>query len=388
MQVQVQGKLKSNVKSGTFTVPISITEAILETSACSGPTIEVLTKGELTADKLANVDIYTKRGAIIDEKSTILLNITSGSLTMQGRKLLATSASGINLYYGNYDPRSYYAPYMNVSLPIAISGTVANDASGSYSLIPKVTTTGITDCTTGATINVVIGSLNCGSDLEYPSNKAIRYNQQITVTLDALSSKYPLKNNQVLGSSNGITITYIGTETVLQPNTSYTLDVLVSSGNVIKPTSEYITPLNTLINTVGVGIESCDMKVKVVDYGYFSPVTVDIPIPVVVEGEETEVSKDLNELIQIPLTFTASSKSVTISNGDVLGTYSASGKTYKVTAQTSTPIVIDTPTAQPVNIPAVLTGVKDVAGKSYSISLDKVVGIKSANVTVRFVEGN
>lgn len=379
VKVQLQGQLKSNVESGEFRVPVNLSGTTF-TNICEGVKIIVPREGSINCGTLPTLEINTGRGKSLNIDSNIELSMVSGSVTFEGSKVLVPTTDGIEVIYANPLERTFYAPYPREIIPVQIRGTISNTASGQINLVPSINVPGIVDCSQGIIINVVIGSFNCGSTLEYPSNIPINSTEKIQIQLASNSAPYTLKAGRsglVLGSNSGVSATYFGADLAMVPGETYTIDVLISSSNRTLPVDSYTVPLSNLDQVVKVGIASCNMPVKVMHYGYFDPVSFNVSIPVPVEGVATPTTFSKN--IAVPLTFTETNKSITINNGDILGT---SGN-YKVVVKTAEPITVNSP--QTINIQAVASGPIKTNGTQSIIPLDKVAGIKTADVTINFV---
>jgi len=364
VNVKLEGTLETRVSSGSFRVPVNIANATFSPN-CAGPTITVPTRGTLDCSVLSNYNIYTGRGRTLNiTGATAGLDLTSGSVSLAAGQTLA-STNGLILTYDNINASTIYA-INNVNLPVKISGTVSNTASGQFTIRPAITN--ITGCSSGATINVVIAQLDCGSAKLNPSNKPVYSVVPIDIVVNPVSASYPLKSGQVLGNQSGIKVTYIGNDITLTPGT-HTINVLVSSGNVTKAVGNYTVNLNTLYNY---GIDACIMNVNVMHYGKFEDVA---PIEMPIRSGNVDAS------ISVPLTVTTNS--VTINPGELLGSVTANGKTYQAIADISTAITVNS--GNTTNIPVKVTGPEDNVVRSYTINLNKAIGVESNTVRIDFI---
>lgn len=369
VNIMLSGTLEGKIAEDSFRVPFSIGDVTFVNST-DGPQINIPTEGSLNCDNLSldkNV-LYMGQGQSVNDILNDLMlgiDLTSGSVHLSEYQLL-DSKNGISMQYASSMARTYYAPNYYNNVPVSISGTVNSTATGQFTLVPSVPL--LTDCSGGLVINIVKGSLNCGgTTLESRSKTPIEYNTTIAVTLDNVSTSYPLASRQVLGLENGIKVTYTGSTINLTPGSTQNINVTVSS-SAVKANGDYTVNLNNLVRN---GIQACTMNITVKDFGAFGSVE-NVSVPA---SEENAV----NQVIQVPLT--VNSNSITINNGEVLGSVRVSGKTYTVKAETESPIVVTA--SQTVNIPARLSGPAEAqSGVSYTIPLNNVPGVVGTNVVL------
>lgn len=371
VNIMLSGTLDGKIAEDSFRVPFSIGSVTFANST-DGPKINIPTEGSLNCDNLSlekNV-LYMGQGQPVDNILNDLMlgiDLKSGSIRLSEYQLL-DNKNGISMKYASSMARDYYAPNYYNNVPVTISGTISSTATGQFKLVPKVPL--LTDCTGGGlVINIVKGSINCGATIESPSKTPIEYNTTIRVTLDNTSTSYPLTSRQVLGLENGIKVTYTGATVNLTPGTTHDINVTVSSSTV-KANGNYSVNLNNLVLN---GIQACTMNLVVKDFGSFGSVG-EVNVAA---SEENAVS----QLIQIPLT--VNSNSITIKNGDVLGSIRISGKTYTVKAEIDSSITVTA--TQTVDIPARLSGSAEAqSGTSYTIPLNNIPGVVETDVVLNF----
>lgn len=372
------GTLESYVASGIFEVPLDIPN--MTASPNFAPVrINVLSQADFDFTNPQSVKINSgKNKAITSTNSSIGFHLTSGSLKLNTGQLLG-SYNGINVYY-NGNAHIYYS-IGNYNIPVTISGTVSSTASGIFTV--PVTISGDPDESygtfTGPTINVIDASLDCSvANVKSPIYTPVLVSgESINLTMNAGSAPYTLSNGQLLGSASGLTIKYIGSDLTMTAGNTYPLPISVSSGSTILDEGIYSVPLNTLNNSVKIGVLACNLNVEVERYGTFDCSGIPSPVFEYLEGATVPTPIDFTGTLKI----TVNNGSVTIENGEILGQRGQ----YLLKAETASPIVVTGTSSTPmeVNIPVRITGPGEITGdNSINISVQKV-GVKACQMSFR-----
>lgn len=371
--VVAYGTLESYVASGIFEVPLDIPN--MTASPNFAPVrINVLSQADFDFTNLQSIKIDSGKGkAITSTNSSIGFHLTSGSLTLTTGQVLGNYNGIIVTYNGN--AHTYYS-IGNYNIPVTISGTVSAGASGSF-VIPITIQGGANENygtfpTGGPTINVIDASLDCSvANVKSPIYTPVLVSgESIGLTMNAGSAPYTLLSNQLLGSASGLTIKYTGSNLLMTASNTYQLPISVSSGSTILGKGIYSVPLNTLNNSVRIGVAPCSLSVEVEAYGSFDcsempnnpifeyPAGATDPIPVEYTGT---------------MKVTVDNGTVTFESGEVLG------QDGPISVKTANPLPVvvsgtsSTPTT--VEIPVRVTGSGQVAGGStyvYNIDVQKV----------------
>lgn len=264
VKVKITGVLEPYVRTGSYPLFVNISNADL--GPCQVATVNVLTEGTIDCSKVNAINLITGKNFSVNEKNTLGLNLTSGSVTLNPGAVLGSS-DGISVEYdGSLGIQTYYAKN-NYTIPVVIQGTVAGSAIGSFQV--PVSFTGIDPAIigscSGATINVVDGSINCGGPLEILADTLVQYTKNIDIMMTFGSASYTLKRGQVLGSisvgNSRLKVTYVGNNDLLMiGGNNYSVPVIVAPATISGvPAGSYTIPIDELSKQVG--ISSCNLQV-------------------------------------------------------------------------------------------------------------------------------